>query len=169
VSVATTVPLSEYLHTSYEPDCDYVDGELVKRNVGEAEHSLLQIALGAWLFNNRKRLGITAYTEQRVQVKATRFRIPDITVMAGRGPETGIIRQPPFLCIEVLSPEDRFPRVLERVSDFLEFGVRYVWVIDPATKLATIYTQDGAREVRDGILTTKDPDIVVNLNELDPD
>ena len=167
MSVVTTVPLSEYLNTSYRPDCDYVDGELVERHVGDAEHSLLQISLGAWLVNNRKRLGITAYTEQRVQVKATRFRIPDITVIAGQGPTKGIIKQPPFLCIEVLSTEDRFPKVLEKVTDFLEFGVQYVWVIDPATNFATIYTQGGAREVRDGILTTQNPDISVNLHELE--
>ena len=135
--------------------------------MGEAEHSLLQISLGAWFFINRKRLGITAYTEQRVQVKAMRFRIPDITVVAGQGPTTGIIKNPPFLCVEVLSPEDRFTKVRERVADYLEFGVPYVWVIDPVTKLATIYTQDGAREIRDGLLTTVNPDITVNLNELE--
>ena len=25
------IPVSEYLRTSYEPDCDYLDGELVER------------------------------------------------------------------------------------------------------------------------------------------
>ena len=167
MSVATSVPLSEYLNTSYRPDCEYIDGEVVERNLGEAEHSLLQIALGAWFFNNRKRLRITVYVEQRVQVKATRFRVPDLSVMAGEGPRTGIIKDPPFLCIEVLSPEDRFTKVSERVADFLQFGVRYVWVIDPRTMLATIYTPGGVHEVRNGILTTQNPDITVNLNELE--
>ena len=54
VSVATSVPLSEYLNTSYRPDCDYLEGELLERNVGEAEHNGLQMALSAWLFNRRK-------------------------------------------------------------------------------------------------------------------
>ncbi len=27
-------PVEEYLRTSYEPDCDYADGELIQRNVG---------------------------------------------------------------------------------------------------------------------------------------
>jgi Uma2 family endonuclease len=167
VSVATSVPLSEYLNTSYDPDCEYIDGDVVERNLGEAEHSLLQILLGAWFVNNRKRLGITAYTEQRVQVKPMRFRVPDLTVMAGMGPKTGIIKETPFLCVEILSPEDRFTEVRDKVADYLEFGVQYVWVIDPVTKLATIYTQDGAREVKDGILTTHNPDITINLNDLE--
>jgi len=167
VSVATAVPLSEYLNTSYRPDCDYLEGELLERNVGEAEHSSLQIALGAWFYNRRKQLGITAYTEQRVQVRSRRFRIPDITVVAGEGPSTGIITEPPFLCVEILSPDDRFTEMRERVGDYLDFGVRNVWVIDPRTKLANVYTGDGVHEVKDGILSTKNPDIQVSLHELE--
>jgi len=167
VSVATSVPLDEYLNTSYRPDCDYLEGELLERNVGQAEHSRLQMALSAWLYMRRKGLGITVYPEQRVQVKARRFRVPDITVVAGEGPITGIIREPPFLCIEILSPEDRIKQMRERVEDYLNFGVLYVWVIDPVSKLATIYTADGGIEVRDGILSTRNPEITVNLNGLE--
>ncbi len=32
----------EYLSTSFRPDCDYVDGEVVERNVGEYDHARLQ-------------------------------------------------------------------------------------------------------------------------------
>jgi hypothetical protein len=30
------IPVSEYLKTSYSPDCDYVDGEVQERNLGES-------------------------------------------------------------------------------------------------------------------------------------
>ena len=33
--------MEEYLATSYRPDCDYVDGEIEERNLGEKEHSIL--------------------------------------------------------------------------------------------------------------------------------
>ena len=39
MSTVTLVPLSEYLETSYRPDCDYLEGELLERNVGEWDHS----------------------------------------------------------------------------------------------------------------------------------
>ena len=29
------VPVEEYLRTTYRPDCDYVDGEVLERNVGD--------------------------------------------------------------------------------------------------------------------------------------
>jgi len=152
VSAATSVPLDEYLNTSYRPDCEYLDGELLERNVGEWDHARLQGLLYGHLLG---------------QVKPRRFRVPDITVIAGPRPAGGIVTKPPFLCIEVISPDDRMKQMRERVADYLEFGVPYVWVIDPVTKLATIYTQDDARELRDGILTTHNPDITINLNELE--
>jgi hypothetical protein len=34
----TTVPVEEYLNTSYDPDREYVDGQLVERHVGEHFH-----------------------------------------------------------------------------------------------------------------------------------
>ncbi len=32
--------LEEYLRTDYEPDCDYLDGQLEERNAGELDHSI---------------------------------------------------------------------------------------------------------------------------------
>lgn len=36
------IPVEEYLATSYRPDCDYLDGEIEERNVGEFDHSVIQ-------------------------------------------------------------------------------------------------------------------------------
>jgi Uma2 family endonuclease len=163
----TGVSLDEYLETSYRPDCDYLEGELLERNVGEWDHSRLQGLLYGYLLAREKSLGILAVPEQRVQVKAKRFRVPDITVLKGSRPGGGIITDPPFLCVEILSPRDRFNEMQERIDDYLSFGVRYVWMIDPRTRHAYIHTAEGIREVRDGLLTTQDPDISVSLSELE--
>jgi hypothetical protein len=55
----------------------------------------------------------------------------------------------------------------ERISDYLSFGVRYVWLIDPVKRLTFIHTRDGIQEVKTGILSTKSPDIQVSLSELE--
>ncbi|HWF46623.1 MAG TPA: Uma2 family endonuclease [Bryobacteraceae bacterium] len=166
MSTATVVSLSEYLETSYRPDCEYLDGELLERNVGELDHSRLQMLLSRYLSNREKQWGILVIIEQRVQVKAKRLRVPDITVLTG--PPTGqIIQQPPFLCIEILSPSDRIAEMQDRIDDYLNFGVRYVWLIHPKTRRAFVYTADGVREAKDGILSTEDPEIRVSLADLD--
>lgn len=108
MSATTGVSLEEYLATSYRPDCDYLEGELLERNVGEWDHSRLQMLLSDYLFSHEKQCGIVVVPEQRVQVRAGRFRIPDITVLLK--PSGPIITEPPFLCIEILSPRDRMQR-----------------------------------------------------------
>jgi Uma2 family endonuclease len=161
----TLISVEEYLRTSYRPDCDYVDGEVQERNLGERDHSWTQKALIVYLGNRESQWGIRVYPEQRVQVSATRFRVPDICVTLGQ-PEEQIFTKPPFLCIEILSREDRMSRVRERVDDYLAMGVPYVWVLDPATRSAySITPAEGWREVKD-ILRTATAPIEVPLSEI---
>jgi Uma2 family endonuclease len=167
MSTSTLVPLAEYLNTSYRPDCDYLEGELLERNVSEWDHSRLQTLLDRYLGIREKQWGILAVTEQRVQVKARRYRVPDITVLVGERPSGPIVRTPPFLCIEILSLSDRMSEMQERIDDYLEFGVPYVWVINPINRRAFIYTPGAMHEAKDGILTASNPDIRVPLAELE--
>jgi Uma2 family endonuclease len=167
VPPATVVPLSEYLATSYRPDCEYLDGELLERNVGEWDHSRLQVLVCGYLCNREKQWGILVVLAQRVQVKATRVRVPDILVLAGPPPTGPILVEPPFLCIEILSPSDRMLEMQERIDDYLNFGVRYVWLLHPRTRRAFVYTQETVQEVKEGMLRTDDPDICVPLADLE--
>ncbi|MGA3075197.1 MAG: Uma2 family endonuclease [Bryobacteraceae bacterium] len=160
------VPVEEYLHNTYHPDCDYVDGVLVERNVGEIRHARAQRAALFYLFEKRILWGIFALQETRVQVSSTRYRVPDVCVGLGPEPEDGILTDPPFICIEVLSPEDRISRMREKIDDYLRFGVRYVWIIDPYQRRAWIYTANETREVRDGLLRTENPELNVPLADV---
>lgn len=166
MSTAALISVDEYLRTTYDPDCDYIDGEVIERNVGERDHGKLQFEL-AYLFRNRRRIWKTyAFIEQRIQISKTRFRISDVCVYIGGEPPDQIFRTPPFICIEVLSPVDRLARVQARIDDYLRFGVAYVWVIDPASRRAWAYTVDGSREIKDGALRTEDPSLTVDLKEI---
>lgn len=162
----TLVPLEEYLTADYEVDCDYVDGEVLERNMGDRDHAWLQGILTAYFVNRRKECGITVLPEIRIRVSPTRYRIPDVAVLLGDTAEK-IPTRPPFLCIEILSPDDRWSRVESRISDFLKMGVNFVWVIDPETRQSYVATPaDGLREVKDGILRTANPEFLVPLNDL---
>jgi hypothetical protein len=76
-----TVSLDTYLHTAYRPDCDWVEGELRERHVGQFEHSNFQAELIAFFRNRRDAWKVRALPEKRIQVAATRFRVPDIVVI----------------------------------------------------------------------------------------
>ncbi len=53
------IAIEEYLGAIYRPDCDFVDGEVRERNVGEVDHSLAQGAIMGFLWNRREFLSIT--------------------------------------------------------------------------------------------------------------
>jgi Uma2 family endonuclease len=160
------VSVEEYLNTSYHPDCDYVDGRIVERNLGELDHSDLQTEIAVYFRLRRKQWGVHAFVEQRVQVSPTRFRIPDVCVTLGPKPTEQIFRTPPFIAIEVLSKKDRKREVQEKIDEFLRFGVRYVWVIDPRSQEGWAHTTASIQHATDGILRTQNPDLALPLPEI---
>jgi Uma2 family endonuclease len=134
MDVTALVSVQEYLQTSYEPDCELVDGHLVERNLGEKDHGRIQVALAAYFYSLEKRFGILVITEQRVQVRADRFRAPDVCIVA---PMKGqIVTESQLVCIEILSKDDRMQAMQQKINEYLDFGVPNVWIIDPKLRRA---------------------------------
>src|SRR5215475_8210910 len=49
MSTKVLMGVDEYLRTSFEgPDCEYLDGEVVERNMGEMAHADVQYTLGRY-------------------------------------------------------------------------------------------------------------------------
>jgi len=163
MAAATQISVEEYLKTTYRPDCDYVDGEVRERNLGEYDHSRPQGLICAFFFNREKQWRIRVVPEQRVQVKSNRFRIPDVCVVLAESPVEAIFRHPPFICIEILSKDDTFKSVTERLDDYLAMGVPNIWVIEPHTRRGYVYNEAGFMEAKDGVLRVPGSEIEVPL------
>ncbi len=160
------VSLEEYLATAYEPECEFVDGCLEERNGGEWDHARLHSKIGAFLLVRYEIQGMKILSALRLRVASGRVRIPDLCVFL-TNPKQRVPTTPPFLCIEILSPEDRMSRVEVRINDFLAMGVNTVWVLDPETRQAyTANAADGLREVKTGALRTESPVIEMSLAEV---
>jgi Uma2 family endonuclease len=127
----TQVSLEEYLRSDYEPDCDYVDGELEERNLGETDHSEAQEFFITWFAAHRETWHLKAYPDLRLRISATRFRVADLAILPVKRPYEAVPAQPPLAVIEVLSPEDRVSRYQQRLDDYRVMGVANIWVIDP--------------------------------------
>ncbi len=155
--------IDEYLHSVYEPDMDYVDGVLEERNLGELDHSGLQRRLLLLLCRISDSMEQRTFPEARVQVSPTRFRVPDLCVLTPGFQDTAIIRQAPQLCIEVLSPEDRLPRVLARCRDYLAMGVPEVWIFDPVQRSASRMRADGTLQEVEGTLELAGTEITLDV------
>jgi Uma2 family endonuclease len=163
---APLVTVEEYLRTVYRPDCEYVDGRVEERNLGEHDHGLLQAFLSALFTNNRTAWGVRTVTEVRTQVRGTRFRVPDVSVLRADSPREQIIKHPPLIAIEILSPEDRLNRLQEKIDDYLQFGVENIWIIDPETRKAWTADRAGLHPVQNDELTVAGTPIRVVLGEV---
>ena len=130
------VSVEEYLNTTYRPDCDYIDGEVLERNMGEVPHGTLQGFFIYFFRLHQDEWNIVTLPETRLQVRPENFRIPDVMVLSIPFTDTRIVRTPPLLCIEILSSRDTMRETQKRCDDYARMGVRASWVIDPWRQLA---------------------------------
>ena len=165
-STAALISVSEYLNTSYRPDCDYIDGQVLERNLGETPHSGLQIYLASLLFTNRRLWNIRPYTEQRVQISEKRFRIPDVCAMRPGDSPAPIIHIAPLLCIEIYSPRDTTRTMQARIDDYLTLGVKNIWLIDPLRRQASTADATGIHPLTTDAFTIAATPIRIPLDDL---
>ena len=83
VLAKVSMDVEQYLRTSFDgADCEYLDGEVVERHMGELPHGDLQANLTRLLWPLRSRLGIRVVTEIRIQIHARRYRVADIPALS---------------------------------------------------------------------------------------
>ena len=162
------VPLEEYLNTSYEPDCDYVDGVLEDRNAGQSKHSKTQTELILWLGARRGDHGQSIRTEQRVRVSPSRVRVPDVCLV-DPADKHEVIQSAPSLWIEVLSPDDRWKQLHKKLEDVEHLGEVTIWIVDPYSSEAWVADGGPLTAVQDGVLRCKALGLECPLVEILPE
>jgi Uma2 family endonuclease len=164
--VETLISLEEYLRTSLDPDCDFVAGQLEERNVGKRRHGYAQAHIATWFVNRRAALGIESFTEQRLMISNNLVRIPDVVVTISPCPDEEVFTSPPYICVEVMSPDDTLARLQDRVDDYIRFGVPNIWVVDPWKKRGWTVTKRGWQVAEDGILRTGDQRVALQIADV---
>jgi Uma2 family endonuclease len=165
-AVVPFVSVDEYLHSDPQPDVDYVDGVLEERNLGEFDHADLETELGTIFRNHQSDWNIRAVVEVRVQVAPTRFRIPDVCVLPASWSRTRIVHEAPLLCVEVKSEGFTLKKERTRAQDYLNMGVREVWIFDPEKRTVYILRGDEMTEQNKGVLTLAGTAIELDLAAL---
>jgi Uma2 family endonuclease len=143
-----TLSLDEYLSSSFSPDCDFVDGRAEERNVGTFDHSRMVTSLIWMLADRREPWSVMALPSLRMRVGPTPVRVPDLCVIERGGPREQVLTYPPLAVIEVLDEEDRFSATMEKLDDYLRFGIENVWVVDPERRSAHTATRAGLHLVQ---------------------
>src|SRR5579862_3453616 len=121
MATATSELSLEEFHRLYDgvkPNHEYWYGEAIPKPMPTLLHSALQAALIVLLFAR----GWKAFPEARIKISADMSPVPD--VIATRGHLNQPYPTQPFeLCIEILSPDDRLKKTIEKGKRYLEWGV----------------------------------------------
>jgi Uma2 family endonuclease len=163
MSAGTLISVEEYLRTSYSPDMEYVDGELVEINVGEWDHSIIQRNIVGTFFVKYPQ--VFAVPEIRSKTRETRYRLPDVAVLLKR-PGTRVLLQAPFIAIEILSEEDRVTRLVEKLKEYAALGTPNIWVFDPRLKQMFTFHDNALREVMVDTIATENPRLELTREEI---
>ncbi|MHC4876897.1 MAG: Uma2 family endonuclease [Planctomycetota bacterium] len=154
--VLTSHTADELLEMPDSKSFELVNGVLVERNMGGLASwingeilTLLKNHTRAenigWVFDSEA--GYQCFGKERETV-----RKPDVSfVRRGRLPNeelpNGHITITPDLAVEVVSPNDRVYELQSKVADYLAAGVCLVWVVNPADRSVTVYTQGSDQPV----------------------
>lgn len=166
MNTATLMDVEEYLKTGFRPDCDFIDGEVLERNLGTKSHGYAQIEIGSWFVQRKTQYFLQPISELRMQVAQRRFRIPDVALVSRPMPEEEVVTTPPCICVEVMSPDDTMAGLQDRLDDYLAFGVPNIWVIDPVKHRGWRVTAEGWARATDNIMRTADNRVEMPLADV---
>jgi Uma2 family endonuclease len=126
--------------------CELIDGRIVPMSPAGDEHGFVEFNLGAQLhqFVRKHRIGRLLGGETGIYIRRDpdRVRAADILVISkARLPQlTGkFLEVTPELIVEVMSPNDTWEAVRQKLADYFSIGVEQVWVVEPKNRKVLIY------------------------------
>jgi Uma2 family endonuclease len=141
----TQIGVEEYLGLVFpdRPEPDYVHGEVVERSLPTLVHGQIQALLVLLFGRLLPKVHLTIFTEPRLQIEPDLFRVADFAVCQGPRPEERYPTTPVFVAIEIVSPDDRYSELTQRLEDYRRWGVPHIWLVDPQLKRLYEYSQAG--------------------------
>lgn len=102
------------------------------------------IPIGQFVQAHQLGIALGAETGFIIRTNPDTVRAPDVAfVAAARVPSGGLPSGfwpgAPDLVVEIVSPSDTLPAVRDKVQEWLDAGVRLVWVVNPKRRSVTEY------------------------------
>ena len=147
--MATRAPVTieEYLRTGEYERSELVDGQIVERSMPKDAHSKAQVRLVLLLARVSERTPLHIRTELTVQTAPSRYRIIDVSAYTGKEPAEETPASPPYIAVEIVSPDDRYTRLIEKLQEYRAWGVAHVWLVDPWLPKTYVYDERGLNDV----------------------
>ena len=127
--------------------CELIDGKIVYMSPTGDEHGTIEFNLGSALkaFVQKHKLGRVTGGEVGIYVHRNpdRVRGADVVFISkergGNKPAKGFLQVAPELVVEIMSPEDRWQTVTDKIEEYFSIGVQRVWIVEPEKRAVRVY------------------------------
>ena len=136
-AVSTLISVEDYLAHDTKPASEYVDGVLRQKPMPTWKHGLIQKRIGQLLDNAAPAL--VSASEVTVQIREGKFLVPDVLAQRRDAIQDPYPVEPVHLCVEILSPSDRFSEALAKCEEYHAWGVVMTWILDPDERRAWLF------------------------------
>jgi Uma2 family endonuclease len=155
------------LRPDLEP-CELIDGRIVPLTpTGHVHGSIearLTVSLGIYARESGRGQVLSGEVGLYIRRNPDTVRAADLLYIShsrfSRNPGKSYLEVAPELVVEVLSPQDRWSEVMEKLSDYFEAGVDRAWVVDPRTRRVFAYRSLAGVEVFEGEDVLRDEEIL---------
>lgn len=153
IASGTQFTPEDLLNLADSEQYELVSGELVERNMGWESSRVGGRLFGLlFAFCESHPIGEPAPADASYQCfpdDPAKVRRPDVSFLRHdrlppRHERQGHCRIPPDLAVEVVSPNDYYSDVEAKVREYLDAGVRLVWIVNPPTRTVRVHRADGS-------------------------
>jgi len=151
----TDVTVDELEKMALEYPAELHDGKVVYK-MASPEHSIIQsnvtTDLNLYLRQNRIGYSMPEANFRLWPKRANQSRIPDVAFVKKERLPKNLKRFPaiaPDLAVEIISIEDGFLNVMNKVDAYLDQGTQIVWVVISDTREVLVCTAAGKHSVKD--------------------
>ena len=135
--------------------CELIEGRIVPMTPTGGEHGRIEVNIGAELlaYVRSHKLGKVLAGEVGIYTRRNpdTVRGADVLFISNeryaQKTSPGYLDVAPDLVVEILSPNDRWTEVTQKLREYFAIGVRLAWVADPQTR--SVYAYRALTDVRE--------------------
>jgi Uma2 family endonuclease len=122
---------------------ELVEGEAREVPAGVL-HDAIVMRIGFLMYPSAQKVGFLAASSAGFKMVTGNIRSPDVSlVLRERLPEgkppQGFLEGAPDLAIEVLSPNEDWAELGQKLGEYFASGTKQVWLVDPEKHMVTVY------------------------------
>jgi Uma2 family endonuclease len=131
--------------------CELIDGRIVPMSPMGGRHGIIESGLGSALsfFVQQHNLGWVLTGEVGIYIRRHPDRVlgADIVFLSRErwpeDPPEGFLEGAPDLVVEIMSSNDRWQQVRQKIAEYFSIGVRWVWIVEPENRAVLVFRSSG--------------------------